>query len=124
MSAYRQRWARPARAAKPEGKDYDRWRRLIRMAAQAAHRPYGDCSGLTKAGDRAFKAILPPGHQGPGNPFSLPVATARAFSLFSLDQRGREAKPLAELAEQCRVILDGPGPLDQPPPRFRADVDG
>ena len=116
-------WDRTRREPRPEPKDIDRWRRLVKLAGKGAARPMGDMAALGRAADRARKAIMPVGHQHGGSPFVQLLAAARMFGLLDLVARQRAAPDLASLASACVAILDPPA-APPPPRRTRADVDG
>ncbi len=123
MRTHGRPWDRRRSEPCPDGKDVDRWRRLVRLAGKAARHPTGDMGPLLTAAIRARKARLPVGHQHAGSPFMALLTLARAFGPLTYVERGRAAPDLARLAQACADVLDPPA-QPEPQRRHRADVDG
>jgi hypothetical protein len=98
------------RALPPTAHDLKLIGRLVDHARAAGRTPGRDPMPLTRAGDRAFKARLPLGHQGRDSVFLRLVLMARAWNAQPQAAREAKAPDLLSCAEICREILEAPPP--------------
>lgn len=97
-----------ARGAAPTPHDEKLIRRLVERALAAGRNPAIDPMPLTRAGDRAFKARLPLGHQHRDSVFMRLVTAARGWNAQPAAMRAAKGPDLLATAERCREVLDAP----------------
>jgi hypothetical protein len=100
-------------------RDAATWRRLIRLARQAARNPERFGVDLGAAASAAVRAVMPPGHRLRDSVFLQLALKGRVFPTTPAAMRAALAAELERLAGACAEILDAPNPR---PPRVRADI--
>ncbi|MDP3405064.1 MAG: hypothetical protein Q8S03_10270 [Brevundimonas sp.] len=81
-------------------------RRLLKRAEGAAKDPVKNAKPFAIAADKAAKAILPVGHQHPGNDFSWLIRLGKRFLLLTFVQRMDETTNILARIRACEAVLD------------------
>lgn len=103
-------------APRPSEADIRAWRRLIKRALAVGVDPGKPGKPFSISADKAAKAILPVGHQGPDGVFTRLVRIGKRWLVITGTERQALGAEVRELARDCAEILDGaPGELRRLP---------
>lgn len=116
-------------APRPSDKDIRLWDRLLKRAEAVAQHGPAAVGAFAEAADKAGRAVMPIGHQHPGNAFSRLVRLAEAFDRRP-PEREADLAELRQMIGDCRAALGamvpvtGKGKRGHPAARLRKPVGG
>lgn len=113
-------------------KDVSTWGRLLTVALESAADPSRPMGDLARAVEKAEKAIIPTRDETQRAAVFMLWKFARTFAAMDYEHRAVNADQLGQHARAAREIIEPKtgdvvslaSRRDDPPARFRADIDG